>query len=355
MKTLGFWRWNRATDEVWASKHARSILGLDARSPLTRDTLLAAIHPADRANVVQAISATVRHTDTVEMELRVVGQDRELRWITAKVNAYRDEHGMLLRVVGCVIDDSQRKRAEGESLRQQQQITHLTRVAMLGELSGALAHELQQPLTSIMCNAEAAQLLAAKAHFNVEQVRDILADIVCEDKRAGQIIQHLRSLLTRGELDAQRLEIADVLRDVLKLARGTLTERNVQVHSQIEEGVLQVLGNRVELQQVFLNLILNACEAMSANAAGDRRIEIIVTLDSDHRAVRTSIHDCGRGIDRDHLSHIFDPFFTTKRSGLGLGLGVCHSIIAAHGGRLWAANNPERGAAFHFTLPVAIR
>ena len=162
MRTLGFWRWNRATDEVWAGKHARSILGLDARSPLTRDMLLAAIHPADRANVVRAISATVSHTDTVDMELRVVGQDRELRWITAKANAYRDEHGMLLRVVGCVIDDSQRKRAEAESLRQQQQITHLTRVAMLGELSGALAHELQQPLTSIMCNAEAAQLLAAK-------------------------------------------------------------------------------------------------------------------------------------------------------------------------------------------------
>ncbi len=159
----------------------------------------------------------------------------------------------------------------------------------------------------------------------------------------------------RGELDAQRLEIADVLRDVLKLARGTLTERNVQVHSQIEEGVLQVLGNRVELQQVFLNLILNACEAMSANAAGDRRIEIIVTLDSDHRAVRTSVHDCGRGIERDHLSDIFDPFFTTKRSGLGLGLGVCQVDHRRTRGRLWATNNPERGAAFHFTLPVAIR
>ncbi len=353
MSGLGFWRWNRATDEVWASRHARSILGLDARSPLTRDTLLVAIHPADRANVVRAIGAAARHTDTVDMELRVVGQDREMRWITAKANAYRDEHGMLLRVVGCVIDDSQRKRAEMESLRQQQQITHLTRVAMLGELSGALAHELQQPLTSIMCNAEAAQLLAAKVPFNIEEVRDILEDIVCEDKRAGQIIQHLRSLLTRGELDVQRLQIADVLRDALKLARGTLTERGVRVDSNIGEGVSQVLGNPVELRQVFLNLILNACEAMSANAAGDRRIEIVVALDSDRRAVRASVHDCGRGIDRDQLEHIFDPFFTTKKSGLGLGLGVCHSIMAAHRGRLWATNNSGRGAAFHFTLPVA--
>ncbi len=354
MSSLGFWRWSRATDGVRAGKHARSILGLEAGSPLTRDMLLAAIHPEDRANVVRAISATVRHTDTVDMALRVVGQDREMRWITVKANAYRDERGMLLRVVGCVIDDSQRKRAEMESLRQQQQITHLTRVAMLGELSGALAHELQQPLTSIMCNAQAAQLLAARAHFNVEELRDILQDIVCEDKRAGQIIQHLRSLLTRGEVDTQLLEIGDVLRDVLKLARGTLTERNVQVHSQIDEYAPQVLGNRVELHQVFLNLILNACEAMSANASGDRRIEIIITLDSDHHGVRTSVRDCGMGIDRDQLAHIFDPFFTTKKSGLGLGLGVCHSIIAAHGGRLWATNNSERGAAFHFTLPTAV-
>lgn len=354
MSSLGFWRWNRATDEVWASKHARSILGLDAASPLTRDALLAAIHPVDRANVVRAISATVRHTDTVDMEVRVVGQDREMRWITAKTSAYRDERGMLLRVVGCVIDDSQRKRAEMESFRQQQQITHLTRVTVLGELCGALAHELQQPLTSIMCNAQAAQLLAARAHFDVAEVRDILEDIVCEDKRAGQIIQHLRSLLTRGEVEAQRVEIGDVLRDVLKLARGALTERNVQVHSQIDEYAPQVLGNRVELQQVFLNLILNACEAMSTNATGDRRIEIIVTLDSDRQGVRTSVHDCGIGIDRDQLGHIFDPFFTTKKSGMGLGLGVCHSIIAAHGGRLWATNNSERGAGFHFTLPAAV-
>ena len=182
-------------------------------------------------------------------------------------------------MVGCVIDDSQRKRAEAESLRQQQQITHLTRVAMLGELSGALAHELQQPLTSIMCNAEAAQLLAAKAHFNIEEVRDILEDIVCEDKRAGQIIQHLRSLLMRGELDAQRLEIADVLRDVLKLARGTLTERNVQVHSQIEEGVLQVLGNRVELQQVF-------SEPHSQCLRSDERKCRRRPADRDHRCSR---------------------------------------------------------------------
>jgi C4-dicarboxylate-specific signal transduction histidine kinase len=354
MTSLGFWRWNRATDEVWASKHARSILGFDASAPLTRDMLLMAIHPVDRASIVRTISATAHQTDRGEMELRVMGgQGRELRWITAKASAYRDANGMLLRVVGYVIDDSQRKRAEAESLKQQQQITHLTRVAMLGELSGALAHELQQPLTAILCNAQAAQLLAAKAHVNVEELREILIDIVSEDKHAGQIIQHLRSLLMRGELHLQRVELADLVRDVLRLARGTLVERNVQVDLTIDDGVSAVLGDRVELQQVLLNLILNACEAMSANAAGDRRIEIIVALDAEQGAVRTSVLDCGKGINREQLDHVFEPFLTTKKSGLGLGLAVCDSIIVAHQGRLWANNNPNRGAAFHFTLPLS--
>ncbi len=352
MRGLGFWSWDRATDEVWASGDARRILGLHARTPLSRDALLAAIHPMDRAGVVRAISATACHCDTGDMELRLAPRAGEVRWITAKVRPYRDANGMLLRVIGYVVDSSRRRQAEAESLTQQQQITHLARVAMLGDLSGALAHELQQPLTSILCNAEAAQLLLAKAQFNVKELREILEDIAREDKRAGQIIQRLRSLLVRGELDVQRLRIADVLREVLTLARGALMERGVEVHSQIDEAVPAVLGDRVELQQVLLNLILNACEAMSANAAGDRSIAIVVALDDGDGAVRTSVVDRGRGIDRDQLEHIFEPFFTTKTSGLGLGLGVCHSIIGAHKGRLWATNNSDRGAAFHFTLPV---
>jgi len=355
LRSLGFWSWNAATDEVWASKHTRSILGLDEDAVLARERLLAAIHPVDRANALQAISATARQGDTVEMELRVVGQGSEIRWITAKAKAFRDANGVIQRVAGYVIDDSQRKRAEAESLKQQQQITHLTRVAMLGELSGALAHELQQPLTAILCNAQAAQLLTAKAEFNLEELREILRDIVSDDKHAGQIIQHLRSLLMRGEMQIQRVEIGDLLHNVLALARGTLMERNVQVDARVDEGVPAVLGDRIELQQVLLNLILNACESMSANAAADRRIEIVVARDAEHGAVRTSILDRGKGIEPNQLDRIFDPFFTTKDSGLGLGLAVCQSIVAAHNGRLWAANGRDRGAAFHFTLPIAER
>ena len=222
-------------------------------------------------------------------------------------------------------DDPNLRRGDEETLKQQQRITHLTRVAILGELSGALAHELQQPLTAILSNAQAAQLLTAAPDFNVEELREILQDIVSDDKRAGQIITRMRSLLTRGEIQLQRVEIGDVLRDVLELAHGTLEGRRVQVDSDIEEGAPAVLGDIVELQQVFLNLILNACESMSAIPAPSRRIQIVVARDAAHGVVRTSVLDCGKGLEDNQLERIFDPFVTTKNSGLGLGLAALHS------------------------------
>jgi signal transduction histidine kinase len=354
LHNLGFWSWNATTDKVWASKHARRILGIDNHAPLTRESLFAAIHPLDRAQVLQAISTSARHGDTMEMELRVPGPRGEISWIGMKARAYRNPNAVIYRVSGYVIDNSQHKRVETECLRQQQQITHLTRVAMLGGLSGAIAHELQQPLAAILCNAQAAQLIAAQAHFNLDELRRILDDIVSEDKRAGQIIQHLRALFRRGERHIQPLHIANVVSDVLELARSTLAERNAQIHVRVDERVPEVPGDRVELQQVLLNLILNACDAMSANAADDRRIEIGVALDAEQGAVRTSVLDCGTGIDSDQLDHIFEPFFTTKASGLGLGLAVSRSIILAHRGRLWATNNTSRGAALHFALPAEL-
>jgi C4-dicarboxylate-specific signal transduction histidine kinase len=360
---FGLWSWDAATDRVWASAHARTIFALDGDAPLTREALLSAIHPVDRAGVLQAINACARPSDsgklsdtldandTAEIDLRVIGQGGEIRWITAKACADRDAKGSLLRMAGYVIDDGQGKRVSTELLKQQQKLTHLTRVALLGELSGALAHELQQPLTAILCNVQAAQLLTAKGQFNVEELREILQEIVNDDKNAGQIIARLRALLVRGETQFQRVEIGGLIRDVLTLTHGTLMERNVQVNTRIDEGIPSVHGDRVELQQVLLNLVLNASESMSANPARDRRIEIVATLDAADGLVRTSVLDCGRGIEVDQLEHIFDPFFTTKQGGLGLGLAISHSIIAAHKGRLWAANRSDRGAAFHFTLP----
>ena len=358
MSDFGFWSWDATTDQVWASKHARTVLGIDAAAPLVSDSLLAAIYPEDRSGVLDAIgSANAETDDAMERELRVMGAAGDIRWITVKARAYRDTRGPenrppVRRVTGYVIDDSHRKRTAAELVKLQQKLTHLSRVALLGELAGALAHELQQPLTAILCNVQAAQILVAKDPPQLEQFAEILQEITSEDKHAGQIIQGLRALLLRGETNLQRIEISDLLRDVLSLGRGTLKERNVQFNTRIDEAVPAVLGYRVELHQVLLSLIVNACESMSQNPPRDRRIEIVVALEANHGVVRTSVLDCGRGIDSEQLERIFEPFFTTKEQGLGLGLSICQSIIAAHGGRLWATNRPDRGTGVHLSLPI---
>jgi C4-dicarboxylate-specific signal transduction histidine kinase len=352
--SLGFWSWDAATDRVWASKHARSILALDHETALTGASLIAAIHPEDRPSVLRIINLPGPAIDAMEMELRVVGGGNEIRFVTAKACAYRDAKKAVNRVVGYVVDDGQRKRSAAELLKMQHKLKHLARVAMLGELSGALAHELQQPLTAILCNANAAQLLSKKDKLDVAELQDILQEIVSDDKNAGQIIQRLRALLLRGETQFQQLEIGDLLGDVLALARGKLRERNVQVNTRVDRHLPEIQGDRVELQQVLLNLLLNASESMNDNPARDRRIEVVVALADDEGAVRVSVLDCGKGIDADKLERVFEPFFSTKDGGMGLGLAISHSIVIAHGGRLWATNRPDRGAAFHFTLPINI-
>jgi C4-dicarboxylate-specific signal transduction histidine kinase len=353
MSSFGFWSWDAATDKVWASQQSRRILALAENEPLTGETLLAAVHPEDRPDVLNAINLTSRPS-TMEMELRVAGVDGETRWITAKASSYCGSKGTVNRVAGYVVDDSQRKRSAADLLKLQEKLTHLSRVALLGELSGALAHELQQPLTAILCNANTAQLLTKKAGFNLEELQEILQEIVNDDKNAGQIIQRLRALLMRGETKFDLVEVPELVADVMVLARGTLRERNIQVNSRIEEEIPAVKGDRVELQQVLLNLVLNASDAMSDNPARDRRMEVVVDLSDDTHAVRISVLDCGNGIDAEQLERVFDPFFTTKVGGLGLGLAISHSIVTAHGGRLWATNRSDRGAAFHFTLPIQI-
>lgn len=351
MSSFGFWSWDAASDKVWASQQTRRILALAEHEPLTGPALLACVHPDDRPDVLRAINLP-SHPNTLEMELRIAGPDGETRWITAKASSYCGAKGTVSRVAGYVVDDSQRKRSAADLLKLQAKLTHLSRVALLGELSGALAHELQQPLTAILCNANTAQLLTKRAGFNLEELQEILQEIVNDDRNAGQIIQRLRALLMRGETQFDQVEVRELLADVMVLARGTLRERNIQVNTRIDEEMPMVKGDRVELQQVLLNLVLNACDSMSDNPARDRRMEVVVDLSDDSHAVRISVLDCGNGLDAEQLDRVFDPFFTTKVGGLGLGLAISHSIITAHGGRLWATNRSDRGAAFHFTLPI---
>jgi two-component system, LuxR family, sensor kinase FixL len=252
-------------------------------------------------------------------------------------------------VIMIIRDVTEQKHAELEAAEQRRELAHLGRVVSLGELSGALAHELSQPLAAILANARAAQRMLTSDPSNVAEVHEILEDIAEDDRRAGGVIHRLRSLLRKGEMQLQSLDLNGVVVEVLELMHSELIQRRVFAESQLAPSLPWVSVDRVQVQQVLLNLIVNACEAMPAERPGGHRLTIVTAL-TDQGAVRLSITDEGSGIPEGQIDRVFDPFVTSKEHGVGLGLTICRSIVAAHGGRLWAVNNPEGGATFHLVL-----
>ena len=258
---------------------------------------------------------------------------------------------LALLIFGLLFERFWRRRAEAEVEERRKEVTHLTRVAILGELSGALAHELNQPLTAILSNAQAAQRLLAETPVDLDEVREILSDISNDDKRAGDVINRLRVLMRKGEPKVLPLDLNDLANDVLELAHSELIERNVAVTTRLTPGLPNIRGDRVQLQQVLLNLIMNACEAMSDTDSIDRSLAVSTARDGDSK-LRLTVADRGSGMSSDLVARMFEPFVTTKAQGLGLGLSICRSIVVAHGGHLWGANNPDRGASFFVSLPI---
>jgi signal transduction histidine kinase len=246
----------------------------------------------------------------------------------------------------------ERKRAEVEVLEQRRELAHLGRVAMVGELSGALAHELTQPLTAVLSNAQAAQRLITRNPPDLVEVREILADIVAADRRATEVIHRLRTMLVKGHTQTTPLDLNEVTMETLKLARGDLAAREVSVALQTEARLPHVMGDRVQLQQVVLNLIINACDAMSTVQPAQRKLSISTRSVDEGRSVELAVEDRGTGLAQHLVDRIFDPFFTSKEHGLGLGLSICRSIIRAHHGQLTGVNNAESGATFTIQLPT---
>jgi two-component system sensor kinase FixL len=340
---------NRA---LWANEQFWRLVNLAPTAALTLDLVITAVHPDDRHILREAVHSAAKSNALINSELRLARADCPPRWIAMTLLG----HGGTRRTrgpVSCVaVEITQRKQMESELRVQRHLLAHLARVSILGELSAALAHELNQPLTSIMSNAEAAQCILSEASLDIGEVRDILDDIVRDDKRAGDVIGRMRALLTRSETQIQRIDVEQLVDDVLTLEHSDLIARNIQLRCRIPRNLPAVRGDRVELQQVLLNLVLNGCDAMSGNALEERVIELDATVTEDSREVRLSVLDRGGGIAPGQLEKVFEPFFTTKRGGLGVGLAICRSIITAHEGRIWATGGQERGASFHFTVPV---
>jgi C4-dicarboxylate-specific signal transduction histidine kinase len=245
---------------------------------------------------------------------------------------------------------TRRKQAEAEARLREAELAHLSRVTVLGELSGSLAHELNQPLTAILSNAQAALRMMAQNRETREELEEIFAEIISEDKRAGEIIRKMRGLLKKGEVRAESVDLADVADETFRLLRSDFLNRGVTAGFDLAAGLPRVQADRVQVVQVLVNLATNACDAMDATPLDDRRLVLSAVRDDGH--VHVSLSDTGRGVSPEDLNRLFDPFVTTKDDGMGLGLAVCRTIVDAHGGRIWASNNEGRGATFHFTLPA---
>jgi two-component system sensor kinase FixL len=227
----------------------------------------------------------------------------------------------------------------------------LTRVSTLGELAGSLAHELNQPLTAILSNAQAAQRFMATEPINLAEVREILQDLVNDNHRASEVLRKIRALVKKGELEAAALSLASVVGDVALLVHSDAIVRGIRMCLNIAPQLPSIYGDKVQLQQVVLNLLLNAFEALESRSAHDRVVMVEATLDSAEM-IRVAVRDRGPGLASDKLDKLFMPFFTSKREGLGLGLSISRSIVEMHGGRIWAENNEDQGATFYFTLPT---
>jgi PAS domain S-box-containing protein len=334
---------NKKAEEVFGyGRDAMLGLGIERLVP----TQIAATHRQLRERFLAAPVA------------RIMGAARELHAMRHDGSEFPAEIlltpirvGDELLTLASVNDISERKRLEQESAVHRDELAHLSRVALLSELSGSLAHELNQPLTAILSNAQAALRFMKQQPPNLGEVNKILGLIVDSDKRAGEVIRRLGAMLRKEPANHQLLDLDEVIRDVLRIVRSDLLNRNTRTTLDLDGHLPTVMGDHVQLQQVLMNLLMNGCDAMKDIDVGKRML-VISTRQLSGNAVRVTVQDCGHGIPAGELERIFEPFVTTKQTGLGLGLAVCSTIIRSHHGRLIGENLPSGGASFSFELPI---
>jgi two-component system sensor kinase FixL len=350
---LRMWEWDIVRDEIWSTDDDSRLYGISEPQKISSERFLNALYEEDRKQVRHSVEKSlIKGNGHYESEFRITMPDGQVHWFNSRGRIEFSEDDQPLRMLGVTIDITRRKQAELAVQQQRNELTHLSRVTTLGELSGSLAHELNQPLAAILSNAQAAQRFLAHDNTDLAEIQDILKDIVNEDKRAVEVIQRLRLLLKKGEVQHLPVNLNNVVEEVLKIINSDLVNHNINVNIDLAEKLPAVIGDRVQLQQVLLNLIMNACEAMSHTNA-DRRRLFVHTEQNGIDNVQVSVGDQGPGIPSENLGSIFEPFFTTKLQGMGLGLPICLTIITAHGGQLWATNNTPCGAVFHFKLPTS--
>ena len=350
---LGSWDWNIVSNRLFWSDEVYRIFGLSPQQfSATYEAFLEMVHPEDRQAVKNAVNWSLADpTAKYSIQHRVRRPDESIRTVHERGEVVFDPGGMPVRMIGTVQDITEQKLMEAEARRLRSDLAHRDRVGTIGALTGAIAHEINQPLAAILSNAQAALRLLEHESPDLAELREALVDIVADDKRAATVIHRLRGMLKKEETVREIFDLNGVIAEVIQLIGSEIVLRRAKLTEDLQSSLPYVLGDPVQIQQVVLNLLMNALDAVKDRALKNRSVTITTRADGSEWIV-TSVVDEGPGIGKDRAESIFKPFYTTKPDGIGIGLSICRSIVEAHGGRVWAENRLESGAQVSFRLPV---
>ena len=349
---LAFWTINFERKESWMSDKGRAIFNFAPDEALSRELFLSRVHPEDRVAVDEAIERARASSQTFEFEYRLLRPDGQTRWLISRGRYLRNDRDRVNELIGVAIDVTAQVQANLQLRLQREELAHLSRVALMGELTASLAHELNQPLTAIASNAAAGRRFLALGSPEPEMFDELLADVASDARRAGDIIHGIHHFVRKSESVRRAVNLNEIIREVLRLLHSDLLGRATAVETQLAPNLPPVDADSIQLQQILLNLLMNSLEAMHLTPAEKRRILISTKCEAD--SVVTSVRDYGGGLPKDNPDKIFTHFYSTKPTGMGMGLTIVRSIVESHGGEL-AAENADDGARFSFRLPVAAK
>jgi len=347
--SIGIWEWDLANDNIWANEVSLARLGAGPTDRIDFQRILDAVHPDDRGMVQQTVNQAINHAEDLSVEFRLIGSDGNEHWLalSGQLDFGKDKRPHLMR--GVTVDITDQKRAELELLRQSSELTHMQRISTVGQLSLTLAHELNQPLGAILRNAEAGELFLNRPSPDLSELQDILKDICKDVQRASKVIESMRFLLKKQEPRFEELALHEYVDQTLGMLRSETQVHHANIQLNIPPELPKVMGDRVQLQQVLINLLMNSLDAIQG-LPKERRLIVIRARDTGDCMITVEVIDQGKGIPSEIMPRLFEPLMTTKENGVGLGLAISKTIIDFHHGTLKAVNNPDVGARFSFSL-----